>query len=293
MLAAVRAIKENAKLVDVVIEVVDARAPAATRSPMLGRILSGRQRVIALAKSDLAEPDTTSAWVERFAREGVRAFAIDSRTGEGVRALLEGCRAIGGVKAERLAEKGIRRPLRLMVVGVPNVGKSSLINRMTGRAAARTGAKPGITRGKQWIRIAGDMEVLDLPGILEAAASSMDAVVKMVLTGIIPDDACDPEEAALVLLEGLAYGTWSIVYDAAHGDPLKNALETIVREGEGGETQQDDRRRALLAGLEEYGRRRGCMAQGGRVDLRRSALMLIKEVRDGRYGKISLERPEQ
>jgi len=271
MASAMRAIRENTRLVDVVIEVVDARAPRISRDPGISRI-SSKPRVIALAKADLADPIATQQWIEQFKSEGTPAYPVDARSGEGVADLLRGCRLLFGERARQPASGGGGRPMRVMVVGVPNVGKSSLINRMTSGASARTGAMPGVTRGKQWVRTMEGIEVLDLPGVLRPGRIAGSESFKLALLGIIPETAYDPSD---VMVRAIQY------FSAGH-DERHDGILAWIRAGEKGSPEE-----ALLT----IGKRKGFLKKGGEIDVFRTAAWVINQVREGKAGRLSLETP--
>ncbi|NPV71213.1 MAG: ribosome biogenesis GTPase YlqF [Firmicutes bacterium] len=269
MAAALRAVRENARLVDVVVEVVDARGPETSRDPALSRVIGDKPRVIGMARADLADPPITDRWVKWFRSQDALAFPVDALTGAGVRDLLRGCREALGEREARLSRGGRPRPLRIMVAGVPNVGKSSLINRMTSSGSARTGAAPGITRGKQWIRAGEGIEVLDLPGILKHRETGAGAQVKLALMGIIPETTYDTYEMGLEAVALLATLRPEMLTAVGVGDPA--APPELI--------------------IDELGRKRGFLMRGGEVDRGKAALWMIKQLRDGRAGRFSLETP--
>ncbi len=258
MARALRAIRRHLAAVDLVIEVADARAPALTRNPHLARAAGDKARVLVLARADLAAEGATRRWLAHFARQGVRALAVD---------------AVGGAGVERLRalmqERGQAGPCRAMVVGVPNVGKSSLINRLAGRARAHTGALPGVTRGPQWFRV-GEALLLDLPGVLPPFIRSRETLARLAALGVVGTDACPAAEAALVLIEELRRL-------APRELELTYGLRSELGPPE--------------AVLEEIGRRRGCLVAGGRVDLERAGEALLKDFRLGKLGRVTLEEP--
>ncbi|MGE5507093.1 MAG: ribosome biogenesis GTPase YlqF [Chitinophagales bacterium] len=265
-------ILRHLKAVDAVVEVRDARIPAASKNPDADRLLSGIARLVALNKADLADRALTEAWLARLKAEGLPAVATDAQKGSGVRELLA---AVENLVEDRLAawmSKGRqRRPLRLMVVGVPNVGKSSLINRLAGRSGAKTGDKPGVTRGPQWLKVGRDLELLDMPGILWPKIGDPEVGFRLAATGAIEARLFSAEAVALRLVEWLETvrpGTLAARYGvelAATATPEET--------------------------LEEVGRRRGCLVAGGRVDLERAAATLLSDFRAGRLGGYTLDEP--
>lgn len=264
MAKARRLLKEHLRLVDAVIEVLDARVPASSRNPDLRKILSTRPLpvVAALNKEDLADPAATLAWEAALKNEYFAVVPINAQDGSGIEKLL---RCLQSVPRR---EKTGQRPLRVMVAGIPNVGKSSLINRLTGRSAASTGNRPGITKGKQWIRIRDGLELLDTPGLLWPKITSEKQAFGLAAVGSIKDEVFDQfklaEELAAFLCRH-APGTLAKRYGLKADD--LDAGEIVA----------------------EIGRRRGCLQKGGIVDLETAARILIKDFRDGRLGRITLE----
>lgn len=269
-----RDLLRHLKGVDVVVETLDARIPAASRNPQVDRLLAGLARVVALNKADLADPQQTQRWLAHLAQQGWPAVATDGQGGGGVRELLA---TIGSLAEKRLAAwmgKGRqRRAVRVMVVGIPNVGKSSLINRMAGRSGAKTGDRPGITRGPQWLRVGPELELLDTPGILWPKAGDPEARFKLAVTGAIDLHLFRVDEVALRLLGWLEQSAPGALAD-------RFALSSEER---------TDPEAALAA----IGRRRGCLMAGGRVDLERAATLVLTEFRKGRLGAHTLDDPPE
>lgn len=265
-------ILRHLKAVDAVVEVRDARVPAASKNPDADRLLSGIARVVALNKADLADRPVTERWLLHLKREGFPAVATDAQKGSGAREVLG---AVEQLVEERLAawmSKGRqRRPVRVMVVGVPNVGKSSLINRLAGRSGAKTGDKPGVTRGPQWLKVGRDLELLDMPGILWPKIGDPEVGFKLAATGAIEARLFSGEGVALRLVE------W-----------LENVRPGAVASRYGLEVAEPADPEVIL---EAVGRRRGCLVAGGRVDLERAAGTLLGDFRTGRLGGYTLDEP--
>lgn len=201
MVRARREIRENLKLVDVVVEVIDARAPRSTRNLELESILKGKPLLLVLNKADLVEPKDSKAWVKTLGKEGLKAVAVDSLSRRGVKEALSLVRSLYQSKACAMLEKGRRiRPARAMIVGVSNVGKSTFLNAAVGRKVARTGANPGITRGKQWVMAREDIEFLDTPGLLWPRIDNREQALKLAILGILGEKTYDAKEAAFYLL---------------------------------------------------------------------------------------------
>ncbi|VBB05639.1 Hypothetical protein LUCI_0849 [Lucifera butyrica] len=274
MAKAHRMIKEHLKLVDVVIELLDARIPVSSANPMIHEVIENKPRILVLNKEDLAEPEWTERWVKYFTGRGLPVVKLNSATGRGMRELVGRVEAIGGDKMARLAAKGIKgRAIRAMILGIPNVGKSSLINRLLGTAAVRTADKPGVTRGKQWIRIGKTLELLDTPGVLWPKLEDADVAFKLALTGAINDDVYDLEK---VIHQFLA---WLKQY---HSERLlaryQLSVPLPVDDGE------------LLGRI---GAKRGCLRSGGIIDYEKAGKIVLQEFRAGKLGPITLDYPPE
>jgi len=267
MARALRTLREKLKLVDVVIEVADARAPAASRNPFLAELVGARPRLLVLTRGDLADPAATEGWLAHLSRRGEEAVVVDARTGRGV----EGVRAWLTARRGRQEGRSWRRPLRLVVVGVSNVGKSSLLNRLTGQRVARTGALPGVTRGEQWVRVADGpgegVEALDLPGLLPPRPEPA-AAATLVAVGVLPWGQVSYLEVVGRLLAAL---------------PERGRLAVCQRYGVEWGSSED-----MLAGI---ARRRGFLLSGGEPDRERAARALVVDFQAGKLGRITLEPP--
>lgn len=267
-----RLIEENLKLIDVVVEITDARVPFSGRNPSFDSILKSKPRLIVMNKSDLADPKASDAWIEFFKGQGIKVLPISCTTGTGINKIMSEAKELVREKLERDAERGRNRTLKLMMVGIPNVGKSSLINRLAGKASTKTGDKPGVTRGKQWIRLRGDVELLDTPGILPPKFDDQSAAMRLAYTGAIKDEIINTELLSYNLCEFLRdnykeefVGRYKLTADI---DDLKGyeILELIAK-------------------------RRGFVISGGEVDMERAANIVLDEFRSCKIGKITLERP--
>ena len=273
MTKTIRQMQEDIKLVDLVIEIIDARVPVSSRNPDIDALASGKARLLILNKADLADEKENARWLRYFKDQGLVAVLTDARNRGSVKNLMpsitEACRE----KIERDRARGMKeRPIRTMVAGIPNVGKSTFINSFSGKAMAKTGNKPGVTRGKQWIRLGGKVELLDTPGLLWPKFEDRTVGENLALIRSINDQILDEEDLACVLIKRLR-----------EGYPGKLALRYKAEE-----TGTD------LAYLEEIGRRRGCLRKGGEIDYGRAASILLDEYRSGILGRISLEKaPEK
>ena len=273
MTKAKRAMKEDVKLVDLVIELVDARAPLASRNPDIDSLAAGKGRVILLNKADLASEKANAAWITYFESQGFKVMKIDARakaTLKQLNALIqEACKE----KIERDRRRGIlNRPVRAMVVGIPNVGKSTFINSFAGKAAAKTGNKPGVTKGNQWIRLNKQVELLDTPGILWPKFEDQRVGLLLAFLGSINDEILEKDELASEL-----------------ADYLRNITPGLLKERYG--IEEDGKKPYEL--LDEIAAARACLTKGGVNDLTKAARLLLDEFRGGKLGRITLEMPEK
>ena len=273
MTKAKRAMKEDVKLVDLVIELVDARAPLASRNPDIDSLAAGKGRVILLNKADLASEKANAAWITYFESQGFQVMKIDARakaTLKQLNALIqEACKE----KIERDRRRGIlNRPVRAMVVGIPNVGKSTFINSFAGKAAAKTGNKPGVTKGNQWIRLNKQVELLDTPGILWPKFEDQRVGLLLAFLGSINDEILEKDELASEL-----------------ADYLRNITPGLLKERYG--IEENGKKPYEL--LDEIAAARACLTKGGVNDLTKAARLLLDEFRGGKFGRITLEMPEK
>lgn len=269
MRKAERLVKENLKLVDVVIELLDARIPMSSANPVLREIVGGKPRVIVLNKADLADEAATRAWVNCFATQGITAVPVDAVKGRGIKELVQAIAKCAKPKTDKLVQHGAKaRAARCMILGIPNVGKSSLINRLSGGSKTKVENRPGVTRAKQWIRIGAQLELLDMPGILWPKFEDRQAALHLAFTGAINDNVYDVASVVLLLLD-----TLRMRYPS-------DLMERYRLEGE------------LPSGmelLEEIGRKRGCLRAGGKVDYEKAEQIVLTDFRSGRLGRVTLD----
>ncbi|MBC2578938.1 ribosome biogenesis GTPase YlqF [Clostridium sp. DJ247] len=266
-----REIKENLKLVDAVIEIRDARIVRSSKNPDVDDICGNKPRVILLNKSDLCEEKITKEWIKSLSTENIRVIGVNCITGEGLRNIKPLLNDLLKEKHERMKNKGIVKIVdRVMVVGIPNVGKSSFINKMAKSNIAKTGDKPGVTKSRRWIKTKLDIELMDTPGILWPKLESEETQINLAFTGAIKDEILDIEGLALRLIEELQKN---------YGDRLMTRYKLQ-------ELSEDP-----LENMNNIGRKRGAVISGGEIDYNRVAVMLLDEFRGGKLGPISLERP--
>lgn len=262
--------KQHLSGIDLVVEVLDARIPRTSRNPDIAGITEMRPRVVVLAKEDLADPNETKAWLKILKADGLACYAVNAETGEGVQDVVSGISRLALEIMMKLQDRRRRpRPFRVMVIGIPNVGKSSLINRIAGRKSAKTGAKPGITMGKQWIRVGRAVELLDMPGVLSPRMDDPSDLFKLAATGALTEESYDEVQVAEGLLETLRDRT-------CHTLTSRFKLGDI--KGQNGHTI-----------LRAIGERRGCLGLGGTVDVSRAAVIVLSEFRKGLLGKVTLD----
>jgi ribosome biogenesis GTPase A len=267
-----RLLSENLNLVDVVIELLDARIPASSKNPEIDKIIGNKPRLIVLNKSDLADSEISKQWQYWYKAKGVPVVFADSTKGTGLNRIISDLKKIMKERFERDRQKGRRfRTVKTMVVGIPNVGKSTFINRIAGRSAAAVGAKPGVTRGKQWIRLNPEIDLLDTPGILWPKFDDSNTALNLAFTGAIKDEILDVTQVAAALAEKLSADYPELFFRRYR---LQNA------EGLKGHE--------LLGAA---GKNRGCFLPGGEIDLKRISDTILDEFREGRIGAITLEKP--
>ena len=272
MTKAKRQMQEDIKLIDLVVEIVDARIPFSSRNPDIDDLGKNKYRLILMNKSDLADKKITDKWSSYFKNKGYFVVSLDARSKNGMKAItdiiMEACKE----KIERDLKRGIKnRPVRAMVVGIPNVGKSTFINSYAGKACAKTGNKPGVTKGKQWIRLNKNVELLDTPGILWPKFEDQMVGLRLALIGSIKDEILNTDELAIELIKFLlqAYpGILTARYDIEEvDDPIE-----------------------MLKGIAQS---RNCLSKGSELDYSKAAILLIDDFRSGKLGKLSLELPPE
>lgn len=272
MTKAKRAMQEDLKLIDVIVELVDARVPFSSKNPDIDHMANGKSRIILLNKYDLADERVTKQWMTYYEQKGYFVTKVNAKSGAGVKAVHEVIQKACQAKIERDRRRGIlNRPIRAMIVGIPNVGKSTFINSFARKACTKTGNKPGVTKGKQWIRLNKNVELLDTPGILWPKFEDQRVGLRLAFIGSIKDELFNIYELSILLLEYL-------------NQNYPNAVASFYQlAGEENASKQ----------LEQIAERRGCMKAGGIYDVDKAAKCLVDDFRAGKLGAVSLEVPEQ
>ena len=277
-----RQISEDLKLVDVVIEILDARIPISSQNPDIKQILQNKKKIIALNKCDLADEKENNKWIQYFLKNGTKAILTDSNTGKGIDSLLKHLQEIMKEELERVANKGrIGKKIRVMIVGIPNVGKSSFINRIAKRNSAEVGNRPGVTKQKQWIRINNEIELLDTPGVLWPKFESEKVALNLAFTGTIKDDILEMTEIAYYLTRFLLEN-YRENFENRYSISDEKINELLLQEQPENENVYEI--------MQLVGRKRGAIISGGNIDDEKTSKIILDDFRNGKLGKISLEK---
>ncbi len=267
-----RLIEKNVKLVDVVVEITDARIPQSSRNPEIRKWIGKKPVIVVLNKCDNSDMNITKRWCDYYKSQGLQALATDCKTGKGVKEFIPLVKKTLEDLIKSREQKGMQgQPIRMMVVGIPNVGKSSFINRMAGSRRAKVEDRPGVTRGLQWVTLATGVELMDVPGVLWPKFEDLDVAKKLAFTGAIKDDVVDIELLAMHFLEMMRDLYPQMIIDRYKIDSVEGC--------DGYEL------------LEKIGRKRGMLISGGEINTERAAIMLLDEYRSGKLGKLSFEAP--
>lgn len=273
MTKARREVEERLKQIDLVLELLDARIPNASRNPMIDQIVGRKPRLILLNKEDLADPQVTATWLSYFQKKGNEAIAIDSVSGRGLAEIPKRAEILTAEVQKKREEKGMRRrAVRAIVLGIPNVGKSSLINRLARRSVAKTGDRPGVTKAQQWIRTGTNLELLDTPGILWPKFEDERVGFLLAMAGAIKEEILDRLEVAYFALNILKEGYKDRLIERYQLEELPQEVPMI---------------------LHKIGEKRGILRRGGEVDIERTADLLLRELRGGKLGRITFETPKK
>lgn len=278
-----RIMASNLKLVDAVVEITDARIPYSSRNPEMKRIVGSKPRLVLLNKADSADPEVTKMWIDYYDRQGIIALATDCRSGKNVNKFYQKLKELLSDTIGKWNSKGMTgRPIRIMIVGIPNVGKSSFINRLAGAKLAKVEDRPGVTRGKQWVKLEDGFELLDMPGVLWPKFEDKLVGERLAFTGAVKDDVMDIEYLACRLLEYL---------DENYRELIENRYNITTDDIE----PADDDTMGCVVGyeiLQRIGKKRGFLISGGEINTERAAVTVMDEFRNGTIGKLSLERPK-
>jgi len=279
-----RQIEEDLKLVDIVVELLDARIPISSQNPDLKRILKNKMVIKVLNKSDLADEKESKRWKEYLAKQGIQAVIVNSNTGQGIEETIRKIEEIMKEKLEILSEKGrTGRKIRAMIVGIPNVGKSSFINRIAKKNSAEVGNKPGVTKSKQWIRINDKVELLDTPGVLWPKFENEEVALNLSFTGTIKDAILAQTEIAYQLLRYLLHNYIENVCERYNFK--KEELEEIL-------TQDNEENINVYEIMQKIGKKRGALISGGNIDDEKTAKIILDDFRTGKLGNITIEKVE-
>jgi ribosome biogenesis GTPase A len=273
MAKARRQVSEKLKLIDIIFELVDARIPLSSRNPMIDEIIQHKPRLVLLNKADMADKNITREWIEYFKERNIKALAINSQAGSGMKEIVSASQEILKDKFDHMKARGIKpRAIRAMIVGIPNVGKSTLINRLAKKNIAKTGNTPGVTKAQQWIKVGKELDLLDTPGILWPKFEDQEVGLKLALTGAIKDTILNLQDVAIYGLKFL---------EGRYPERLKDRF------------QLDDFPEDIAEFFDRIGEKRGCLMGRGEIDYDKVTELIIREIRTERMGALSFERPGQ
>jgi ribosome biogenesis GTPase A len=271
MAKAKREVTEKLKLIDIVYELVDARIPFASRNPMIDEIVKNKPRIVLLNKADKAEPHVTAKWIEYFQSHNIPALSINSVNGSGLNKIVPASKELLKEKMEKMAAKGVRqRAIRALIIGIPNVGKSTLINKLAKKSIAKTGDRPGVTTSQQWIKVGKELELLDTPGILWPKFEDEQVGLKLAATGAIKDAIINLQDVAVFVLRYLEE---------------KNPERLMER------YQLDELPEDIVQLFDEIGKTRGCLMAGGMINYDKTTEIIIRDLRTDKFGPLSFEEP--
>ncbi|MED4532535.1 ribosome biogenesis GTPase YlqF [Metabacillus fastidiosus] len=272
MAKARRQVTEKLKFIDIVFELVDARLPMSSRNPMIDEIVSVKPRIVLLNKADMADEKVTNEWIAYFKQKDIPALAIDSQTGTGLKQIITLSKVILREKFDRLAAKGVKpRAIRALIIGIPNVGKSTLINRLANKNIAKTGNRPGVTTAQQWVKVGKELELLDTPGILWPKFEDQLVGLKLATTGAIKDTILNLQEITVYALKF-----------------LKENYPERLKERYGIEQFDDE---DIVPLFDEIGKKRGCLMSGGYIDYDKTSELVLRELRSEKLGRLTFETP--
>ncbi|ALC81037.1 MULTISPECIES: ribosome biogenesis GTPase YlqF [Bacillus] len=271
MAKAKREVTEKLKLIDIVYELVDARIPLASRNPMIDEIVKNKPRIVLLNKADKAEPRVTAGWIDYFQSKGIPAISINSVNGTGLNRIVPASKELLKDKIEKMAAKGVRpRAIRALIIGIPNVGKSTLINKLAKKSIAKTGDRPGVTTSQQWIKVGKELELLDTPGILWPKFEDKQVGLKLAATGAIKDAIINLQDVAVFVLRFFEEKNPERLMERYNLDSLPEDIVQL---------------------FDEIGKNRGCLMAGGAINYDKTTEVIIRDLRTDKFGPISFEDP--
>lgn len=294
------------KLIDIVIEILDARVPLASQNPDIEDVIKNKKKIIVLNKADLADVSSTNKWIDFYAKEGIKAVAVESNTSKGIKDVIEAIKEEYSDIKEKYAQKGrIGKAIRVMVVGIPNVGKSTFINSIAKRNTAKVGNKPGVTKQKQWIKVTNDIELMDTPGMLWPKFENNELAMHLAFVGTIGDNAIDKEEIAYYLLKYLIKNYPQKLIERFNVEVYKtnDDKEEIVNDdnkeidvpisNNGKSSSNIDKKepKETEEVLEEIARKRGALLPGGNINMQKISDIILNEFQSGKLGRITIELP--
>ena len=283
---------EDLKLIDIVIEILDARVPLASQNPDIEDAIKNKKKIIVLNKADLADNNSTNKWIEYYAKKGIKAVAVEANTSKGIKDVIEAIKEEYSEIKEKYAQKGrIGKAIRVMVVGIPNVGKSTFINGLAKRNTAKVGNKPGVTKQKQWIKVTNDIELMDTPGMLWPKFKDNEQGVHLAFVGTIGENSVDKEEIAYYLLDYLIKNYPRKLEDRFNVKVHKTGNEQDVEASISDEESKKETKETMEV-LEELARKRGALLSGGNINMQKISDIILNEFQSGKLGRITIELPK-
>ena len=283
------------KLIDIVIEILDARVPRASQNPDIEEFIKNKNKIIVLNKADLADNNFTNKWIEYFTKKGIKAIAVEANTSKGIKEVMSAIEEEYSKIKEKYNQKGrTGKAIRVMVVGIPNVGKSTFINSITKRNTAKVGNRPGVTKQKQWIKVTNDIELMDTPGMLWPKFENKELALHLAFVGTIGENAIDKEEISYYLLEYLIKNYPQKIMERFNVEVYKSEdkqerNQTILNKDEASVIKNNKKETTDI--LEEIARKRGALLSGGNINMQKISDIILNEFQSGKIGRITIELP--
>ena len=278
-------ITEDLNKVDVILELLDARIPTSSQNPDIAKIIQGKNKIVILNKCDLADKKINKQWIEYYKKQNIIAVLVNANQGIGIKEVIQNIEKLGREKKQKNAEKGrVGTSIKVMILGIPNVGKSSIINRFTNKVSAQVGNKPGVTKQKQWVKVSNDIELLDTPGVLWPKFQDEKVALNLAITGTIKEEILEKTEIAYYLLKELLQNHMEKVLERykLSKEEVKEILEN--------ENQMENEN--IMEIMQLIGKKRGAIVSGGKIDEEKTASILLEDFRSAKIGRISLEKPQ-